>query len=129
MFGRTAPAAHLPLSPPTPNQCSSVHTHFFQFQFSALVLQGPRMGAGRRPEQIFPSVHPRLRRSPIPFFFFFLPPHFSCFFFLFLSAFFLSVCPFLPANCPIWPSLPFVFFPISPMARVDTWGARRRKNW
>ena len=27
------------------------------------------MGAGRRPEQIFPSLHPRLRRSPIPFFF------------------------------------------------------------
>ena len=81
MFRRTAPAAHLPLSPPTPNQCSSVHTHFVQFQFSALVLQGPRMGAGRRPEQIFPSVHPRLRRSPIPFFF-------SLFFFLFFFVFF-----------------------------------------
>ena len=91
MFRRTAPAAHLPLSPPTPNQCSSAHTHFFQFQFSALVLQGPRMGAGRRPEQIFPSLHPRLRRSPMPFFF--PAPFFFLSFSLFLAFFcLLSIC-------------------------------------
>ena len=45
-------------------------------------------------------------------------PFFSAFFFLLrfslFSFSFLSVCPFLPAYCPIWPSLPFVFFPFSP---------------